>query len=149
MREKRDTPSKVEAEAYLSKHGVEQALTKCINDVVRAKIAFPLDFIADRLKELTAEAAGQRPAVFFVLGGPGAGKGTQCAKIVEHFGYRHLSAGDLLREERSSGSEQGQMIVEYLREGKIVHPDVDSGAPSHGLSAACIGWLSTRQWGWP
>ena len=38
-----------------------------------------------------------KPNVIFVLGGPGAGKGTQCAKIVDNFGYVHLSAGDLLR----------------------------------------------------
>jgi len=31
--------------------------------------------------------------------GPGSGKGTQCAKLVEEFGLVHLSAGDLLREE--------------------------------------------------
>ena len=41
--------------------------------------------------------------VVFVLGGPGSGKGTQCAKIVDVFQYVHLSAGDLLREERQSG----------------------------------------------
>ena len=34
-----------------------------------------------------------KPNVVFVLGGPGAGKGTQCASIVEKFGYVHLSAG--------------------------------------------------------
>ena len=34
------------------------------------------------------------PNVVFVLGGPGAGKGTQCAKIVDAFGYAHLSAGE-------------------------------------------------------
>eukprot|EP00434_Breviolum_minutum_P015366 symbB.v1.2.013541.t1/scaffold961.1/size148688/13 len=39
------------------------------------------------------------PTVVFVLGGPGAGKGTLCGKIVESCGYKHLSAGDLLREE--------------------------------------------------
>jgi adenylate kinase family enzyme len=31
--------------------------------------------------------------------GPGAGKGTQCGKMVEKYGFAHLSAGDLLREE--------------------------------------------------
>lgn len=41
------------------------------------------------------------------VGGPGSGKGTQCANIVEHFGYTHLSAGDLLRAEIKSGSENG------------------------------------------
>lgn len=67
---------------------------------------------------------GDKPVVFFVLGGPGAGKGTQCAKIVEEFSYTHLSAGDLLREERSSGSEQGEMIEEYIKSGKIVPVEV-------------------------
>ena len=34
-----------------------------------------------------------KPNVIFVLGAPGSGKGTQCQKIVENFGYVHLSAG--------------------------------------------------------
>jgi UMP-CMP kinase len=44
--------------------------------------------------------ASVKPIVVFVLGGPGAGKGTQCERIVKKFGFKHLSAGDLLREER-------------------------------------------------
>ena len=43
----------------------------------------------------------QKYEVVFVLGGPGAGKGTQCALLVEEYGVVHLSAGDLLREERA------------------------------------------------
>ena len=35
----------------------------------------------------------------FSLGGPASGKGTQCAKLVEEFGYRHISTGDLMRAE--------------------------------------------------
>ncbi|KAK6935032.1 hypothetical protein RJ641_035187 [Dillenia turbinata] len=58
--------------------------------------------------------------VVFVLGGPGSGKGTQCANIVQHFGYTHLSAGDLLRAETRSGSENGAMIQNMMNEGKIV-----------------------------
>jgi len=34
-----------------------------------------------------------KPSVIFVLGAPGSGKGTQCQKIVENFGFVHLSAG--------------------------------------------------------
>jgi UMP-CMP kinase len=34
-----------------------------------------------------------KPNVIFVLGAPGSGKGTQCQKIVENFGFVHLSAG--------------------------------------------------------
>jgi len=34
-----------------------------------------------------------KPNVVFVLGAPGSGKGTQCSRIVEKFGFVHLSAG--------------------------------------------------------
>jgi hypothetical protein len=43
----------------------------------------------------------------FCLGGPGSGKGTQCSKIVRHFGFTHLSAGDLLRQQVQSDTEHG------------------------------------------
>ncbi|KAI3918560.1 hypothetical protein MKX01_041880 [Papaver californicum] len=62
--------------------------------------------------------------VVFVLGGPGSGKGTQCTNIVEHFGFTHLSAGDLLRAEIRSGSENGTMISNMIKEGKIVPSEV-------------------------
>ena len=62
--------------------------------------------------------------VVFVLGGPGSGKGTNCSKIEEQFGYVHLSAGDLLRAERQSGSELAEMINTYIKEGKIVPAEV-------------------------
>lgn len=59
--------------------------------------------------------------VVFVLGGPGAGKGTQCERIQEVFGYQHLSAGDLLREERlQPNSEFGAEIDRHIKEGSIV-----------------------------
>jgi UMP-CMP kinase len=62
--------------------------------------------------------------VVFVLGGPGSGKGTNCEKIVKKFGYTHLSAGDLLREERNSGSALADMINTYIKEGQIVPAEV-------------------------
>jgi len=66
----------------------------------------------------------QKPTVIFVLGGPGSGKGTNCARIVEDFGFVHLSAGDLLREEQASGSQHGEMIKSMIKEGKIVPSEV-------------------------
>nr|XP_014091542.1 UMP-CMP kinase [Bactrocera oleae] len=67
----------------------------------------------------------QKPQVVFVLGGPGAGKGTQCSNIVERFQFVHLSAGDLLREERArEGSQYGTLIESYIRDGKIVPVEV-------------------------
>ncbi|EKM82928.1 hypothetical protein AGABI1DRAFT_97858 [Agaricus bisporus var. burnettii JB137-S8] len=59
--------------------------------------------------------------VIFVLGGPGAGKGTQSAKLVDSYKFCHLSAGDLLRAEQvREGSEYGQLIRTCIREGTIV-----------------------------
>jgi len=59
--------------------------------------------------------------VVFVLGGPGAGKGTQCARLVDDFRFSHLSAGDLLRaEQQRKGSEYGQLIQKCIREGDLV-----------------------------
>ncbi|XVF75618.1 hypothetical protein PTKIN_Ptkin13bG0201100 [Pterospermum kingtungense] len=75
-------------------------------------------------KDVTLSLAEKKPKVVFVLGGPGSGKGTQCAKIVQHFGYTHLSAGDLLRAEKDSGSENGTMIQNMMNEGKIVPSEV-------------------------
>ncbi|PRP86270.1 UMP-CMP kinase family protein [Planoprotostelium fungivorum] len=65
-----------------------------------------------------------KPLVVFVLGGPGAGKGTQSERIVNQFDFVHLSAGDLLRTEMNSGSSNGEMISSMIKEGKIVPSEV-------------------------
>ncbi|XVE75436.1 hypothetical protein DITRI_Ditri12bG0093700 [Diplodiscus trichospermus] len=75
-------------------------------------------------KDLTSSLVEKKPKVVFVLGGPGSGKGTQCVNIFQHFGYEHLSAGDLLRAEKDSGSENGTMIQNMMNEGKIVPSEV-------------------------
>jgi UMP-CMP kinase len=63
--------------------------------------------------------------VLFVLGGPGAGKGTQCANLVRDYHFTHLSAGDLLRAEQDrKGSEFGDLIKSYIKDGKIVPMEV-------------------------
>jgi len=72
----------------------------------------------------TAEPA--KPRVLFVLGGPGAGKGTQCANICAHFPqWAHISAGDCLRAERNDpNSKDGELINSYIKEGKIVPVEI-------------------------
>ncbi|KAI8821851.1 adenylate kinase-domain-containing protein [Fimicolochytrium jonesii] len=60
----------------------------------------------------------------FVLGGPGSGKGTQCAKLVDELHWAHLSTGDLLREEVARGSELGKKLEADMKEGKMVSMDV-------------------------
>ena len=66
-----------------------------------------------------------------MLGGPGSGKGTQCAKLVEDYGFTHLSAGDLLRDEVKSRSEVGQMCMNLMTEGKLV--PMEAGAYTRPL----------------
>lgn len=67
----------------------------------------------------------KKPEVVFILGGPGAGKGTLCRYIVEHYGYAHLSAGDLLREERAKpGSQYGELIETHIKNGTIVPVEI-------------------------
>jgi UMP-CMP kinase family protein len=62
-----------------------------------------------------------KACVVFVIGGPGSGKGTQCAKIKTEFNYNHLSTGDILRtvvkEKTAPGWEQ---LDADMKEGKLI-----------------------------
>ncbi|VDL69276.1 unnamed protein product [Nippostrongylus brasiliensis] len=62
--------------------------------------------------------------VFFIVGGPGSGKGTQCEKIVEKYGLSHLSSGDLLRDEVKSGSPRGAQLTKIMEAGELVPQDI-------------------------
>ena len=66
--------------------------------------------------------------VIYILGGPGSGKGTQSAFLVRDYNFKHLSAGDLLREEQDRpGSEVGQEIKDLIKEGTIVPMEITVG----------------------
>lgn len=57
-----------------------------------------------------------------LLGGPGAGKGTQAQILVKQLGYVQISTGDLLRAHRNQGSELGKAAEGYMTRGELV-PD--------------------------
>lgn len=57
-----------------------------------------------------------------LLGPPGAGKGTQCKRIVEKYAVAHLSSGDILRQERANSTELGRKAQSYMDSGALV-PD--------------------------
>merc|ERR1719328_524521 len=92
------------------------------SSLVRKFVTRNIKALSSSYKNLEARSVIMgKPNVIFVLGGPGAGKGTQCARIVEKFGHVHLSAGDLLRAERASpGSQYGELIEHHITNGTIV-----------------------------
>jgi adenylate kinase len=59
-----------------------------------------------------------------LLGAPGAGKGTQCKRIVARYGLMHLSSGDILRQERAAGTELGKKAQNYMDSGALVPDDI-------------------------
>ncbi len=67
------------------------------------------------------------PNVVFVLGGPGAGKGTMCELAEHQLGWTHLSAGALLRAEQEAGGPMAASIREILDAGKLVPSHVTVG----------------------
>ena len=57
-----------------------------------------------------------------LFGPPGSGKGTQSAKLVEKYGFVHLSTGDLLRKEMKEGTPLGMEAKSLIEKGMLV-PD--------------------------
>lgn len=57
-----------------------------------------------------------------LLGAPGAGKGTQAAKLVEKYGLCHISTGDILRAAVKEGTPLGLKAKSYMDAGDLV-PD--------------------------
>ena len=64
------------------------------------------------------------PNVVFVLGGPGAGKGTMCELAESQLGWTHLSTGDLLRAELEHNGPSAPAIREFMDSGRLVSDDI-------------------------
>ncbi|KAG2491753.1 hypothetical protein HYH03_009914 [Edaphochlamys debaryana] len=59
-----------------------------------------------------------------IAGAPAAGKGTQCAKIVEKYGLVHISVGDILRDEVKNGTPAGKIAKNFMDSGNLVPDEV-------------------------
>ena len=59
-----------------------------------------------------------------LLGGPGAGKGTQADLISRRLGLAHIASGDLFRQEQASGSDMGKIAKSYMEKGQLVPDEV-------------------------
>jgi adenylate kinase len=74
--------------------------------------------------------------VLFVLlmGGPGAGKGTQAQRLSRSLGLPHVATGDLFRENLKNETELGLLAKRYMDSGELVPDEVTVGMVRHRLS---------------
>jgi adenylate kinase len=62
-----------------------------------------------------------------LVGPPGAGKGTQAARLVATFNIPHISSGDMLRAAVKDGTPMGKEADRYMKAGQLVPDDVVIG----------------------
>ena len=75
------------------------------------------------------------------LGPPGAGKGTQANLFCKKYGLEHLSTGDLLRDEATSGSALGKKAEEIMNKGELVSDELVLSIVEGRLENIDKGWL--------
>ena len=73
-----------------------------------------------------------------IMGLPGAGKGTQAAKIVEKFGLVHISTGDMFRAAMANKTEMGVLAKSFIDKGELVPDEVTNGIVKERLAQADI-----------
>jgi len=78
-----------------------------------------------------------------ILGKQGAGKGTQCALLVKHYGIPHVSTGDMLRAAVAEGTDLGLQAKEIMEAGELVSDDLILGIVRERLAEpdAQVGFL--------
>lgn len=89
------------------------------------------------LRRCATRLTNMIPNVVFILGGPGSGKGTQCDFIVKNYDFDHLSAGELLRQERmKNDSKYSELIQYHMKEGTIVPAEITCGLLHRAMIAS-------------
>jgi len=90
----------------------------CVSTPHAAAMHVAQQKLSSALAATTSHKGIMRNAI--IAGAPASGKGTQCKKIVEHFGIVHLSTGDILRKAVESGSEVGLRVKGTMEAGGLV-----------------------------
>ncbi len=70
------------------------------------------------------------------IGPPGAGKGTQAARLTEHFAIPHISTGDMFRAAVAQGTPLGLRAAECMRLGSLVGDDITIGLVRERIAQA-------------
>ncbi|KAE8705908.1 putative adenylate kinase 5 [Hibiscus syriacus] len=100
--------------------------------------------ISPKPKGLRVSCSKSEHLKVMISGAPASGKGTQCELIVQKFGLVHISTGDLLRAEVSSGTEIGNKAKEFMNIGRLVPDEIVTAMVTARLSrpdAKEKGWL--------
>jgi adenylate kinase len=79
-----------------------------------------------------------RPIRLVILGRQGSGKGTQCARLVDHYGAVHISTGDMLRAAVSEGTELGLRARAIMDAGELVSDEIMNGIVAERLAKADV-----------
>jgi adenylate kinase len=69
-----------------------------------------------------------------LLGGPGAGKGTQAARLIQHFNIVQISTGDMLRAAIAAGTELGLSAKKIMDSGQLVSDEIMIGLVKERLN---------------
>ena len=59
-----------------------------------------------------------------IFGAPGSGKGTQSEKMIQKYGFGHISTGDVLRDQIKRGTELGKTAKGYIDNGQLIPDDL-------------------------
>lgn len=68
-----------------------------------------------------------------LFGGPGSGKGTQSAKLIDDYGLYHISTGELLRDHIRKGTDLGKVAESYISKGNLIPDDLMISIIEHTL----------------
>lgn len=71
-----------------------------------------------------------------LMGAPGAGKGTQAERLEKTLHYKHISTGDVLRQEIATGSELGRQIAAIIDKGDLISDEMMVSILKQIVSAA-------------
>ena len=96
---------------------------------------------SDAPAEEPAPAEAAKAPRIIIAGAPASGKGTQCERLVEKYGIKHISTGDLLRAAVVAETDLGKNAKGHMEKGELVPDELLIPLVAEGLTGVTEGWL--------